>query len=122
MLEETASHLNLSRTFLARAYGELEEGDLHQASEKGWGAAAQAVKAAAVERNWDHSRHRHLYSAMARLVEETKNPELGRQFALANELHANFYEGWLEIVTIRDYLDQVEKFVQEVGLHLEKSS
>ena len=122
MLQETAGHISMSRKFLSQAHEELNKGDLHQASEKGWGAAAHAVKAVAVERSWDHSRHRHLYSAMARLVEETQSPELGRQFALANELHADFYEGWLEAVTIQDYLEQVQNLVQALTSHLDKRS
>ena len=108
----------MSKRFLSQAHEELGKGDLHQASEKGWGAAAQVIKAVAIERNWDHARHRHLYSAMARLVEETQRPELGRRFALANELHANFYEGWLDSVTIQDYLEQVAGLVDAVSLHL----
>ena len=35
---------------LDQANAELETGDLRQASEKGWGAAAQIVKAAAQNR------------------------------------------------------------------------
>ena len=31
-------HLELARDFLARSKEYLAEGDLHQASEKGWGA------------------------------------------------------------------------------------
>ena len=38
---------NQSRVFLALAGDELSRGDLYQAAEKGWGAAAQIVKAAA---------------------------------------------------------------------------
>ena len=39
-----------SRRFLEQARSELREGDLAQASEKGWGAASQMVKAVAEAR------------------------------------------------------------------------
>ena len=39
----------------------LAEGDLLQASEKGWGVAAQMVKAVAETRGWRHSTHGDLY-------------------------------------------------------------
>ena len=43
--------------FLAAARACLAEGDLLQASEKGWGAAARMVKAVAETRGWRHSSH-----------------------------------------------------------------
>ena len=40
----------MARDLLGKAHQALEDGDLIQASEKGWGAAAQAVKAVAERR------------------------------------------------------------------------
>ena len=48
-----------SEYFLAQAGRELAAGDLPQASEKGWGAAAQILDAVAKQRGWEHNRHRH---------------------------------------------------------------
>ena len=42
------------RELLAQAKQELAAGDPRQASEKGWGAAAQMVKALAADRGWPH--------------------------------------------------------------------
>ena len=56
----TADHKASSRAMMAQSHSELAQGDLQQASEKGWGAAAQMMKAVAETRGWDHSRHRHL--------------------------------------------------------------
>ena len=47
MTQRTQYHDATGREFLARARAYLAENDLLQASEKGWGAAAQMVKAAA---------------------------------------------------------------------------
>ena len=44
-----------SRAYLEQANEELARDDLRQASEKGWGAASQIVKAVAEERGWEHN-------------------------------------------------------------------
>ena len=81
------------RIFLNQAFEELSRDDLRQASEKGWGAAAQMVKAYAEDRGLDHNRHALLYRAVRRLVDETDDELLFDWFGAANHLHANFYEG-----------------------------
>ena len=43
----TQKYRNDSRTLLAQARAELAQGDVRQASEKGWGAAALMLKAIA---------------------------------------------------------------------------
>ena len=47
MTQQVKTYQERSREYLAKAFEELEAGDLTQASEKGWGAAAQIVQAAA---------------------------------------------------------------------------
>ena len=49
---------------LEQARAELDLGDTRQASEKGWGAAAQAVKAVAQGRGWEHNTHGDLFRAV----------------------------------------------------------
>ena len=81
--------------FLQQADEELARGDLRQASEKAWGAAAQAVKAAGEARGWEHATHGRLYRVVNRLVEETADVQIREQFEVAGRLHQNFYEGKL---------------------------
>lgn len=114
MLEQTRVHVNWGRTFLSQAFEELDAGDLLQASEKGWGAAAQMVKAVAVERGWEHGRHRQLRWAVDNLLEETDSFDLGLWFSAAESLHANFYEGWLRETTLKEYLERVSMFVRHL--------
>ena len=57
----TQQYQQASEHFLAQARLELAGGDLAQASEKGWGAAAQMLKAIAERRGWEHNRHRHYH-------------------------------------------------------------
>ena len=110
----THSYVDTSREFLARARAYLDEGDLLQASEKGWGAAAQMVKAAADARGWPHRTHRDLYAAVRRLVAETGDRDLRAGFRMANELHMNFYEGWLSREEVEDDLAGAASFVAKL--------
>ena len=99
---------------MARASEELDEGDLEQASEKGWGAAAKIVKAIADERGWDHRSHRALHDAVLRLVAETGDPELVILFSVASSLHTNFYENWYPQEFVASGIRQVGRLVDKV--------
>ena len=100
-----------SREFLAQARDELAQGDFMQASEKGWGAAAQMVKAVAEQRGWEHQGHRQLFTAVRRLRDETGSEDIRRLFDVANSLHVNFYEDWQEPQSIQEALDDVERLL-----------
>ena len=68
-MQKTTTYREQSRIFLAQAREELARGDLPQASEKGWGAAAQIVKANADKRGWNHFSHWTLQRAVSNLGE-----------------------------------------------------
>ena len=109
MLAET--HLEVSRNFLVHAREQLALGDSLQASEKGWGAAAHAVKALAQRRGWRHNSHRDLFVVSSRLTAATGRLEIAELFSVANALHQNFYEGWMNEEHIAMNLDSVEKLL-----------
>ena len=111
----TGHYSDLSAEYLRKARAHLAEGDLTQASEKGWGAAAVAVKAVAEARGLRHEGHRELWRALERLADETGDGELRAQFGLAGALHTNFYEAWLGAETVEDYLGHVERLVGKLG-------
>ena len=111
----TDYHVETAAVFLTRAQAYLADGDLLQASEKGWGAAAQMVKAVAEARGWNHNGHRQLHQAVERLATETGQPELQSHFSGANTLHQNFYDGLLAAEDVRAYLERVERFVELLG-------
>jgi len=102
------------RGFLAKAQEALGQGDLAQASEKGWGAAAQMVKAIAQRRGWPHNGHAYLFQVVQRLAEETGDTQLNDLFHFANSLHSNFYENWLHAEMVQSGLDNIEMFVQKL--------
>ncbi len=97
-----------SRQLLAQARAELDLGEIRQASQKGWGAAAQMVKAVALARGWHHRHHGLLTQAVETLAAETNDDDLSDRFAIANSLHINFYEDALSSRTVRRHLDQIE--------------
>ena len=107
-------HNTTGREFLAKARAHLATGDLLQASEKGWGAAAQMVKAVAESRGWRHKDHHSLYVAIDRLVVETGDPQLRVLFHSASSLHINFYEGWLTQGMVETGLEQVADLVDKL--------
>ena len=113
MATRTQYHDATSREFLAKAWRYLAEDDLLQASEKGWGAAAQAVKAVAEARGWSHNGHRQLYTTIDRLVKETGTEDIRAGFSLAGALHTNFYEGWLSREAVESHLDRTADLIEK---------
>ena len=101
---------------LEQARTELAAGDVRQASEKGWGAAAQSVKAIAEARDWEHRNHAALFRAASQLAAETGDDDIHRWFHTASSLHVNFYEDWLEAAAVRVGLQDVERLVRRLSL------
>lgn len=103
-----------SRQLLAQGRAELGAGDVRQASEKGWGAAAQMVKAIAEQRGWQHQNHAALFDVISYLVSETRDHDIRRLFHVANALHVNFYENWNNAENVSSALDDVERFLDKL--------
>ena len=103
----TQPYQQASQHFLEQARRELADGDLAQASEKGWGATVQILKALAEQRGWEHSRHRHHLVTANRLRSETGDGDIRRLFAVASDLHENFYENHLDAAAVAESLDDV---------------
>ncbi len=107
----TATYRAASRHLLVQARAELEQGDIRQASEKGWGATAQILKAIAERREWGHKSHAAFFTVIAQLATEILDDDLHRWFLVANGLHANFYENLMNADTVRVGLDDVERLL-----------
>ncbi len=112
MATQVQYHSDTGRVFMTKAWAYLDEGDLLQASEKGWGEAAQAVKAVAEARGWRHKSHRDLFRAVDRLAEEVDDRQFGVLFHSASALHTNFYEGWMPRGLVADGLSKVDDLVK----------
>ena len=99
---------------MAPARQEHSDGDLGQASGKGWGATAQILKAIAEQREWEHHRHWHYYRAASRIRAETGDGELRRLFDSASALHENFYENDMPPDEVAERLDDVEALTDKL--------
>ena len=108
---QTDHYRDLSAGYLRKARAHLAEGDLTQASEKGWGAAAVLVKAAAEKRGWQHDGHRNLWNVARQLVGETGDPDLRLEYGYAQAMHINFYEAAMNREEVEEYLQHVERLV-----------
>ena len=113
-MQQAQTYQERSREYLAKALQELEAGDLTQASEKGWGAAAQMVKAVADQRGIEHQSHRAILIAAQQLARETGDHDMDIQLSIARDLHTNFYEDILDQHEIQWRLQRVEQFVNRV--------
>ena len=80
-----------SRDFLARGRTYLSEGDLYQASEKGWGAAAWMAKAVATAQGWEYRKHGRFNVVLDNARRLTGNNRLRDLRSIANDLHGNYY-------------------------------
>ena len=112
--EQVVHYRDMSAEYLDHARTLLAEGDLKQASEKAWGAAAVLVKAAAETRGLDHEKHRHLWQTIRALVRETGDVELRSLFSHAESLHSNYYEDMLDAEEVTEFLGDIERLVAKL--------
>jgi uncharacterized protein (UPF0332 family) len=112
MTEGRERYATAARELLTKAQQALAQRDLHQASEKGWGAAAQIVKAVATRRGWQYQTHAALFEAVRLVMLETGDRRLQELFHAANSLHYNFYENWMPDEAVEVGLEQVKEFIQ----------
>ena len=89
---EIAAYESQAREFLAKSRAFLTAGDLHQASEKGWGAAAHMTKAVALAQGWQYTRHSQFHRIIKQAEQATGNPRLSHLYSRAEILHINYYE------------------------------
>ena len=119
---QTLTYQEAARQLLDQGLAELAEGDSRQASEKGWGAAAQMIKAVASSRGWKHDSHASLYRVIGRLVNETGDDDIHNRFGVANGLHQNFYENWGDADYVARGLAQVRGLLHKLERLLEQDT
>ena len=116
------TYQDAARQLLAQSFEELAAGDSRQASEKGWGAAAQMIKAIAASRGWKHDSHAALYRIIDRLVNETGDDAIRVGFGMANGLHQNFYENWGSADYVSGGLAHVRELVDRLEWLLDQNT
>ncbi len=105
-----ADYREQSRIFLAKARQYLTDDDLHQAAEKGWGAAAWMVKAVAEAQGWRYKTHDEFLKVMYQAQDLSGDGRLHSLRPVALELHGFFYtrKRFLRSDVIGQELDDVE--------------
>ena len=108
--ESVADYRQQARLFLNKSRQYLAEGDLHQASEKGWGAAAWMAKAVAEAQGWEYRRHDHFFQVMYEAADLSGDSRLNAFRRTANELHGFYYtrRRFLRPEVVGDGLNEME--------------
>jgi len=107
-------HLKLCEKYLREAEDFLSKKDYVQASEKGWGAAAQIVKALAAKEGKELKSHGELHKEVIRIVKETGDDEIRLLWQSAIALHQNFYENWLPLEMVEKNIGDIKKLVEKL--------
>ena len=110
---EIADYAAQAREFLVKSREYLDQGDLHQASEKGWGAAAHMAKAVAVAQGWTYESHPDFSEVIYKARIATGDSRLRGLRSIANELHGNYYKRkrHLNAASIREDLDSIAEML-----------
>ncbi|KUO82369.1 MAG: hypothetical protein AT718_04660 [Vulcanisaeta sp. JCHS_4] len=111
---EIEMHLRLSEKELMEAEEFLRKGDLVQASEKAWGAAAQIVKAVAAREGKELRSHAELWRFVDEVARRLNDVELRRLWRTANALHQNFYENWMPPDDVKYAIEDVKEFIEKL--------
>ncbi|MEB3779121.1 MAG: PaREP1 family protein [Desulfurococcales archaeon] len=112
--ERAQAYVEEAQALMEQAQEELAKGNIRQASEKVWGAAALAVKAYAA---WREKRrlasHGEIWEYTLVLRREL-GEWVGDAWAQASAMHTCFYEGWCREEHVEQALKRVERLVEEV--------
>ena len=89
---ESVRNAGISQEFLTAARQELADGDLLQASEKAWGAAAFALKAVAEKHRWFNDADWKLRRIASIVSDERNDQQILRSYDSTRLAHFNFYQ------------------------------
>jgi len=110
----TDQYLRLNRKYLEEGEELFKKGDYAQASEKFWGAAAEAIKAVAADRGVSLGTHRSLGEFVVELNRERPEWGLVEGFHIANSLHTNFYDDWLPPEMVETGAQRVRDLIEKL--------
>ena len=113
--EEAVRNAGISRELLAKARAELAAGDLQQASEKAWGAAAFALKAVAERRRWFNDADWKLGIIADILSAELNAPSIAAGFLGTREAHYNFYHHEFGAWRIAMLIESAARMIRNLG-------
>ena len=112
--ERAREYIEAAKFLLEQVREELARGDVRQAAEKAWGAAALAVKAYAARREGKRlTSHGELWEYKRRMERELGG-WVHDAWANATEMHICFYESWCIKGDVEEAIKRIEKLVNEV--------
>lgn len=118
--ERSTKYIEASQTLLREAKEELRRGNVRQAAEKVWGAAALAIKAHAdVVAGKRLTSHAELWE-YSEVVEEELGNWVYDAWMAANGMHTCFYEGWCTEKKVREAIERVERLVNEIAKRIKQ--
>lgn len=118
--DRAREYVEAAEDLLEEAREELGKGNVRQAAEKLWGAAALAIKAYAYWREGKRlTSHGELWEYKRRLGEEL-GEWVHDSWANATEMHVCFYEGWCKEKDVNTARKRIEKLVKEVASLIKK--
>ena len=108
-----ADYRQQAREFLVKGRQYLADDDLHQAAERGWGAAAWMAKAVAEAQGWRYRKHDEYWDVMLRVERLSGDDRVRYLKAVANQLHGYFYTSkrFLDAGDIDGQLDLMADFL-----------
>ena len=112
--QESERYNELSLQYIRRADEYVRAGDRVQASEKGWGAVAEAIKSIAEQRGWNHQGHRQLNDVAFQLSEEWNRPDVRILFDAMEKLHINFYEDNMGLDAVAASVGDAKTLLEEL--------
>lgn len=104
----------LSEKYFTEAKEFLDRGDLVQASEKLWGAAALAVKMVAGRRGLKLEKRGSLWEFVSRLSRECGEEDIVTLFIVANGLRRNFYENQMDRESLEVAVRNIKKLIEKL--------
>ena len=116
----TATYRAAAHHLLQQTNTEFHQGDLRQASEKAWGAAAQITKAYAQNQTPPtyHRSHRSLKDIARDLFANTNNQDFLILFNSIEQLHINFYENNRTAAVVQAGIEDAVEYVTLVDAQL----
>ena len=117
MVTQTRSYVETSWVLMAKAEEALAQGDLIQASRKGWRAAAWMLRGFAREKGWRYSGFRRLYEVMDLLADNYPPAvvdDIDLWFDAATALEMNAYENTDSRLGVEICLADVAKLLRQL--------
>ena len=108
---ESQRNAGISRELLAKSRRELDAGDLLQASNKAWGAAAFALKAVAEKRRWFNEADWKLRRVAIVLSDEAADPAILGHYDTCRDAHFNFYRHLYQATDVRRAIAAAEYII-----------